>query len=381
MKISTRTIMRGLRLYNIAPEDASPKELRQLIITPSEIFVKASFVYRHEQYMLLFGSLVDEESVAELWPDKPDDAMLLANPLDPTESVTPFLGKYLLLFHTPSHKQRLDVFLATNFDSTISRSLWQKYIKAGYVSVNGSVVEVPKTEIEEADDIQVTVPTSETAEQALPILYEDEDVIVLNKPAGVLTHAKGGLSNEQTVADFLRPRTVIATDTDRPGIVHRLDRDTSGVLIGARTERAYDMLQRQFANRQVQKTYIAVVEGTPKLPEAQIDVPIGRNPSAPSTFRADAKGKSAQTTYKVLATDGKTSLVLLKPRTGRTHQLRVHMAHIGAPIVGDRVYGKPAERLLLHAYQLRVSLPSGELKTFTASVPAEIIQRFSGVEL
>ena len=373
--------MRGLRLYNIAPEDTSPKELRQLIITPSETFVKASFVYRHEQYMLLFGSLVDEESVAELWPDKPDDAVLLANPLDPTEYVTPFLGKYLLLFHTPSHKQRLDIFLATAFDSTISRSLWQKYIKAGYVSVNGIVVEVPKTEIEEADDIQVTIPTSEAAEQALPILYEDEDVIVLNKPAGVLTHAKGGLSNEQTVADFLRPRTVIATDTDRPGIVHRLDRDTSGVLIGARTERAYDMLQRQFANRQAQKTYIAVVEGTPKLPEAQIDVPIGRNPSAPSTFRADAKGKSAQTTYKVLATDAKTSLVLLKPRTGRTHQLRVHMAHIGAPIVGDRVYGKPAERLLLHAYQLRVSLPSGELKTFTASVPAEIIQRFPEVEL
>ena len=215
----------------------------------------------------------------------------------------------------------------------------------------------------------------------VPVLYEDEEIVVINKPAGVLTHAKGGISQEHTVADMLQPLTTFASDTNRAGIVHRLDRETSGVLVGARTPAAAEFLQKQFAQRTTKKTYIAIVEGVPKHTEALIDLPIGRSPAKPSTFRVDPKGKSAQTTYYVLDVQNGKSLVKLQPKTGRTHQLRVHMAHIGHPIVGDIVYGTSAQRMFLHAYQLELTAPNGERMTFTAPVPEEFLRNFPEVEL
>ena len=141
------------------------------------------------------------------------------------------------------------------------------------------------------------------------------------------------------------------------------------------------MLQKQFADRKTKKTYYAVLSGIPKLAKANIDLPIGRNPTAPSTFRVDSNGKSAITKYEVLAMTDKCSLVKLQPQTGRTHQLRVHMKYLNTPILGDKVYGKAADRLYLHAASLEITIPTSERKTFTAPVPPELLSFFPEVEL
>ena len=266
---------------------------------------------------------------------------------------------------------RLDQYTAQTWPEH-SRSTWQKLIKSGNVTVNGQAVTSPKYEVSDEDAIQATPPeVVDYSKNTLPVVYEDESVIVINKPVGVLAHAKGALSEEFTVADFFRTRTTYNTDTNRPGIVHRLDRDTSGILIGAKTPEAAKGLARQFADRKVKKTYLAVLSGMPAEPKAVIDVPIGRNPSAPSTFRVHVDGKSAVTSYEVLQYGNTRCFVRLQPKTGRTHQLRVHMAYLHAPIYSDRVYGKAADRLYLHAASLEITIPGGRRMVFEAPVPAE----------
>lgn len=377
MKILPRTVLKIARLYKLADDNTPVKALRRLEIQTDESHVFAEFILNKQHFALLYGSVVDEESIDELWTEKPDNAEILPNPLDPEFIETPFQGKYVIMFRISPTKVRLDIYLSTKFDTTISRSLWQKYIKAGYVSVNNKAVTTPKFEVDETDEIALNLPEKEQADVDLPILYEDDDVIVVNKPSGLLTHAKGGLSDEPTVAEIIRQKTSFAIDTDRPGIVHRLDRDTSGLLIIAKNPESATHLQRQFAERTAKKTYVAITDGKPKLNAAKIDLPIGRNPSAPSTFRIDPNGKSAQTTYHVLVENDAQSLVELKPTTGRTHQLRVHLAHLNAPILGDRVYGKSSDcRMMLHAQKLEITLPSGERKVFEAVVPDEFKKFF-----
>ena len=377
MKILPRTVLKIARLYKLANDNTPVKALRRLEIRTDESHVFAEFILNKQHFALLYGSIVDEESIDELWTEKPDNAETLPNPLDPEFIETPFQGKYVIMFRISPTKVRLDIYLSTKFDTTISRSLWQKYIKAGYVSVNNKVVTTPKFEVDETDEIALNLPEKEQTDVDLSILYEDDDVIVVNKPSGLLTHAKGGLSDEPTVAEIIRSKTSFATDTDRPGIVHRLDRDTSGLLIIAKNPESAAHLQRQFAERTAKKTYVAITDGKPKLNAAKIDLPIGRNPSAPSTFRIDPNGKPAQTTYHVLAENDAQSLVELKPATGRTHQLRVHLAHLNAPILGDRVYGKSSDcRMMLHAQKLEITLPSGERKVFEATVPDEFKRFF-----
>ena len=377
MKILPRTVLKIARLYKLADDNTPVKALRRLEIQTDKSHVFADFILNKQHFALLYGSIVDEESIDELWTEKPDNAEILPNPLDLEFIETPFQGKYVIMFRISPTKVRLDIYLSTKFDTTISRSLWQKYIKAGYVSVNNKVVTMSKFEVDETDEIALNLPEKEQADVDLPILYEDDDVIVVNKPSGLLTHAKGGLSDKPTVAEIIRPKTSFATDTDRPGIVHRLDRDTSGLLIIAKNPESAAHLQRQFAERTAKKTYIAITDGKPKLNAAKIDLPIGRNPSAPSTFRIDPNGKPAQTTYHVLAENDTQSLVELKPTTGRTHQLRVHLAHLNAPILGDRVYGKSSDcRMMLHAQKLEITLPSGERKVFEAAVPDEFKKFF-----
>ncbi len=273
---------------------------------------------------------------------------------------------------------RLDAYLAEYWPE-YSRSTWQKYIEQGYVLVNGIVETSAKQQLSEDDIVTYNIPDApDYSQQTLPVIYQDDNIIAINKPSGVLTHSKGALNEEFTVAEFFRPLTTYHQDTNRPGIIHRLDRDTSGVLIGARNDETAALLQRQFSDRKVKKTYVAVVDGVPKQHEALIDLPIGRNPKEPSMFRVDPGGKSAQTTYKVLASNGKLSLVELYPRTGRTHQLRVHMAYIGTPIHGDRVYGKPADRLYLHAKSLEITIPKGDRRTFEAPVPESFAKLVEG---
>lgn len=264
---------------------------------------------------------------------------------------------------------RLDVALAAKYPE-YNRSTLQKFIKNNHVTVNDKIVAKSNSPVTETDII--TLSALETSQKiSLPVLYEDENVIVIDKPAGVLTMSKGALNLEPTVADFVG---------GAKNLVHRLDRGTSGILIAAKNPETLGYLQKQFQNRKAHKTYYAVTIGTPKLPEALIDLPISRNLKAPTTFKVDPSGKEASTKYKVVKNNDKYTLLELKPTTGRTHQLRVHLDYIGAPILGDPVYGKdknPKTRLMLHAAELEITLPGGVRKTFTSKVPKEFDNVFS----
>lgn len=274
---------------------------------------------------------------------------------------------------------RLDVFLVTQIPE-LSRSSIQKLCLDDKVLVNDKVQPV-KYKVKAADEVKVYFDPKdldEIPEIDLPILYEDDDCLVINKPAGILTHSKGSFNPEATVATFIRDK-VADMDSERAGIVHRLDRGTSGVIICAKTPEALCKLQKQFSDRNVKKEYIAVIEGTLTPPEALVDAPIARNMRDPKSFQVSESGKPAQTTYKVLETASGRSLVSLKPKTGRTHQLRVHLSYLKHPIVGDTVYkGAPYDRMLLHAKELEITLPNRERKVFTAPVPKEFEEVLRG---
>jgi 23S rRNA pseudouridine1911/1915/1917 synthase len=293
----------------------------------------------------------------------------------------PYKGKGCYLFVVVSDKKRLDAELSLRYPEN-SRSTWQKFIKSGFVSVNGQTITTSKHEVVDTDKIAVNVPEkTDFSDSKLPIVYIDDNVIVINKPVGVLSHSKGALNDEFTVADFFKKYTTYNSDTNRPGIIHRLDRDTSGIMIGARNKETAVLLQKQFADRKTAKTYLAIVDGIPKLTRANIDLPINRNPSAPSTFVVDSKGKSAITKYEVIDSTNKYALVRLQPQTGRTHQLRVHMKYLNTPIHGDKIYGKPADRLYLHAASLEITIPNGNRQTFTAAIPVEFKKIFPSIKL
>ena len=243
-------------------------------------------------------------------------------------------------------KIRLDVMMTEIFKS-YNRSTLQKFIKDGFVKVDGETVTKPNTKITRDVMIDLQVPDKlKNADVEPEILYEDDKVIVVNKPAGLLSEGKGEYCPERTLADF--------------GLIcHRLDRDTSGVMILAKDPETQMFLKRQFQDRTVHKTYYAVVCGRPKLDEARIDLPMIRDLKRPTTFRVDANGKEAETFYKVLDVGDKYALVELRPTSGRTHQLRVHMKYLGHPILGDRVYeGDKADRLYLQAESIAFVHPS-----------------------
>lgn len=270
-----------------------------------------------------------------------------------------------------SVRGRLDVFLVANLPE-LSRASIGKLIDQGKVTVNGTVATKTGQKVREGDEISIDYDISELSqipEIDLSVLYEDDDCVVIDKPVGVLSHSKGAFNPEGTVATWLRER-VKGLSGERGGIVHRLDRATSGVMICAKTPEALVWLQKQFSQRKVKKSYKAITEGELNPSEAVIDMPIERNPKAPATFRVGANGKSAVTQYKVIEVSDMYSLVELKPETGRTHQLRVHLAHQGHPILGDSFYGgKPAERLYLHAESLEITLPNRERRIFQSKLP------------
>ncbi len=270
---------------------------------------------------------------------------------------------------------RLDAYMSEYWPER-SRAQWQKLIADSHVRVNGQFVTKSSYELGEDDEVTVKAPKLPVLDGTIDVLYEDDDVLVMNKDSGILSHAKGIMPDEFTVAEFVRRHLQFTPETNdqRAGIVHRLDRDTSGVIIAAKNHDAQAMLQKQFHNRTAKKTYLAIVRGTPQHHEANIDLPIGRNPKQPSSFRVDAKGKSAQTYYEVLGSRDGLSVVRLRPATGRTHQLRVHMAHLGTSIVGDSLYSggtSPIGRLCLHAEQLEITVPSAGRQTFVAPLPPD----------
>lgn len=285
------------------------------------------------------------------------------------------MATYQIIADDIADHERLDAFVANHIELTVSRSYIQKLCTDGQVMVNG-IIRPAKYRVAQNDEVTVQVPDpKDFSEQALPVLYEDDNVIVINKPAGILTHSKGSPLDEFSVAEFMRSRTTDKPESNRPGIVHRLDRDTSGVIICAKTELAQSFLQRQFSDRKAKKRYVALLDHTPKQPEAIIRLPLERNPSKPQTFRVGINGKPAETAYKVIARyHSDVCLVELKPLTGRTHQLRVHMQYLGCPIRGDRLYGVQleGERLCLHAASLEITVPGGYRHTFEAPLPKDI---------
>lgn len=266
---------------------------------------------------------------------------------------------------------RIDKYLAIN-NPNLSRALIQKYIKLGYVKVDNKIVNENSHLVNETSSITLNIPKKSIIQPvSLPIIFENSDVIVIDKPAGVLSHSKGSENNEYTVADFFKKLSSYGLNTNRPGIVHRLDRDTSGVMLGVKNERTAKFISKQFSNRSVKKVYYALVEGCPSNLMAIIDMPIARNPKLPSQFRVDINGKTAKTEYEVIEVGSKYSLVKLMPSTGRTHQLRVHMSHIGHPILGDKVYGHKASRLFLHAFSLEITIPGSQRMIFESPLPVE----------
>lgn len=271
-----------------------------------------------------------------------------------------------------SRTQRLDQKVVELLPQ-LSRAFAARLIEEGKVMVNGEVATKSGHKLREGDEVKVgydlrdlgTIP-----EIDLPVIYEDDTCVVINKPVGVLVHSKGAFNPEATVATWLRSK-VSGLSGNRAGIVHRLDRATSGVMIAAKTPEALKWLQKQFAQRKTKKTYYAVVAGQMPHEHAVIDMPIERNPKHPQTFRVHANGKAALTEYWVRERSKKFALLELRPQTGRTHQLRVHLSSIGHPIVGDTLYdGEPADRLYLHAESLEITLPNRERRTFSTPVPA-----------
>ena len=256
-------------------------------------------------------------------------------------------------------KFRLDLLMVEKYKS-YNRSSLQKFIESGFVTVDGEIARKPNQKFVRDVKIDLKVPEElKNADVKPDVIYEDEDVLVLNKPAGLLSMAKGEYCPEKTLENFGL-------------LVHRLDRDTSGVVILAKNPEVQSFLRKQFQDRKTHKTYYAIIEGRPKLDKARIDLPISRDLKRPTTFRVDANGKPSETFYEVIKSDDKHSLVELKPTTGRTHQLRVHMKYLGHPIVGDVVYGtEKADRLYLHAGKLEITLPGGKRVTFEAKLPEE----------
>lgn len=270
-----------------------------------------------------------------------------------------------------SRAQRLDQRVIEQMP-TLTRSFAATLIEEGKVCVNGKPVTKPGYKMREGDAVTIDHDEAEfhkIPEIELEVLYEDADCVVINKPEGLLTHSKGAFNPEPTVATWLRGR-LTSMQGERAGIVHRLDRATSGVMICAKTEEAHKWLQKQFSQRRVKKMYTAVITGTLQPAVAIIDMPIERNPKAPATFRVGANGKHALTHYAIKEQGKSRSLVELRPETGRTHQLRVHLAHQHHPIVGDYMYGgEQADRLYLHATTLELTLPNRERRVFGVPMP------------
>jgi 23S rRNA pseudouridine1911/1915/1917 synthase len=281
---------------------------------------------------------------------------------------------------------RLDAWLARN-QAGLSRGRWQKLIRDGLVLVNGDTQKANYT-LQPGDQVTWTLlpePADTPAAEAIPfeVLYEDDDLIAINKPPGLVTHPAPGHPSGTLVNALLHHAPEIAAlGGKRPGIVHRLDKDTSGVIIAAKREAARDELVAQFKAHTVKKIYLALAWGTPQPPAGTIETLIGRNPHNRKKMSAEPEhGRKAVSYYHTEEEFTAVSLLSVRIETGRTHQIRVHLSHIGHPVVGDRLYGRarhhklpvPVGRQMLHAARLELAHPgTGERIELEAPVPADM---------
>lgn len=274
---------------------------------------------------------------------------------------------------------RVDAVLASAFPD-LSRARLQRLIEGGHARVNGQPVR-KSAQVAGGDTIEVEVPlTVHTAPGdgvSVPVLFEDERVVAVDKPAGLVVHGAPGDTGPSVAGWFVGRYAgeAAAFDAERPGIVHRLDKGTSGVLILAKTPPAQAALSAAFQARTTGKTYLALCEGMPRQERAIVDAPIARHPGDRSRMAIARDGREARTEYETIAADRDHCLLLVHPTTGRTHQIRVHLAAIGLPVVGDRVYGRSGSgRHLLHAWRLRVPHPAGGTLTVTAPLPPDFLE-------
>lgn len=284
-------------------------------------------------------------------------------------------------------RMRLDQYLAGHLPE-LSRSRIQALLKSGDITVNGQPAKA-KNAVCRGDAISVNIPEPESAEarpQDIPlsVLYEDADIIVIDKESGMVVHPAAGNPDGTLVNALLFHCGDLAGigGVGRPGIVHRLDKDTSGCIVVAKNDKAHASLTTQFAERSTAKIYLAVVQGQPSKDEGSIFTNIGRHPVNRLKMAVvnPGSGKAAMTDWKVVTRDPATdsALVLCILHTGRTHQIRVHMHHIGHPLIGDPIYAHESRqkahpgRLMLHAWKLALDHPrTGERLCFSAPIPSE----------
>jgi 23S rRNA pseudouridine1911/1915/1917 synthase len=279
-------------------------------------------------------------------------------------------------------KLRLDHFLAKRLPE-YSRSRLQQLIRSGFVRVNGATTR-PRQIVRAGDKIDLTEPPVEKIDVRpepipLEVLFEDGDLIVINKPAGLTVHPGAG-HREHTLVNALLSHCATLSGIggkERPGIVHRLDKETSGCLVVAKNDTAHRELSKQFAARTVEKIYLALVAGKLRKPSGVIEEKIGRHPIHRQRMSATSpRGRSAKTEYRVIRSSDQASLVECRLHSGRTHQIRVHLHHLGHPVLGDKIYAprfaKNFARQMLHAWKLGFHHPrTGEWKNFEAPLPAD----------
>ena len=282
--------------------------------------------------------------------------------------------------------ERLDKFLVGQLQE-FSRSRIQGLIANGFVDVNDHAARKAGQTLENESTVTVRipppVPTDLIAENIpLEILFENDDVLVVNKEAGMVVHPAAGHADGTLVNAVLGydPEIEGIGGEERPGVVHRLDKETSGLILLAKNERAHRWLQDQFRLRKVDKTYLALVDGKPPTPSGRVEAHIGRDPGHRKRMAivSESRGREAISEYKTLESFKSHTLLEFHPLTGRTHQIRLHCEFLGCPIVGDKIYGRKKtsieiERHFLHAYRLKIALPGEtEPRIFEAPLPDEL---------
>ena len=282
--------------------------------------------------------------------------------------------------------ERLDHFLVESLPE-FSRSRLQKLVKDGFISVDGIPAKKAGQKLEPGARVEVVIPPTAPSELVgedipLDIIFENDDLLVINKPAGMVVHPAAGHDTGTLV------HAVLGYDSDiegiggeeRPGVVHRLDKETSGLILLAKNDHAHRWLQDQFRLRKVEKTYLALVDGAPPTPSGRVEAPIGRDPShrKKMAILPPGKGREAVSEYVTLESFEKHTLLEFHPHTGRTHQIRLHCMFLECPIVGDKIYGHrkqliELDRHFLHAIKLKIILPGEEdMQTFDAPLPEEL---------
>lgn len=297
------------------------------------------------------------------------------------------MPEYRLKAGFQEENQRVDIFIinfAKKNDLGLSRTFLQTLMRGGSVLINGTALIKPHRRIKNGDEIKISFAEKKQLEidaEKIPleIIYQDKDIAVINKPIGLVTHPAPG-NREHTLVNALKFHLDKLSDINpgRPGIVHRLDKETSGVLVVAKNNAAHLKLAQQFADHTIKRRYAAIVSGRVQFDQHVIEIPIGRHAQKRKSMAAGYadNAKYAKTLYRVLKRSKDFTLLELEPFTGRTHQLRVHLAFIGHPIVGDSKYGKiPFSRLCLHAKSLGFIHPaSGKFVEFTSPVPKEFAE-------